>query len=82
MPRVTDMRNGMWRPDVVWARGRYGDFVLGELYDNKLRAQITSAKAAEFVTANAACADRIRHETERSLKNVNDLVQRVWNQIM
>lgn len=82
MPRVTDMRNGMWRPEVVWARGRHSDIVLGELYDDRLRAQITAAKAASFVTANAACADRIRQETERSLRNCNDLVQRIWNQIM
>lgn len=46
IPRVTDMGNGMFRPEVVYCKGRASDIVFGEMFDHKLRAQLLASLAA------------------------------------
>ena len=78
IPRVTDMRNGLFRPEVCWSKGRASDIIFGECFSMRLRAQICASQAARLVLMTQKGADELWRETSRSIgdcKRLVDLLQ-------
>ena len=75
VPRVTDMRNGLYRPEVAWSKGKSSDIIFGETFDNPLRASICADVAASAAVASAVGAERLWSETARSIENCKRLVE-------
>ena len=68
IPRVTNMRNGLFRPEVVWSKGRASDIVFGDLFECRARAEAVSIQSLMVSIANGAAeVDRLWNECARGL---------------
>lgn len=78
LPRVTDMRNGLFRPEVVWSNGKRSDIVFGELYDNSQRAAVMSHEAAAIALASVIGKngrwDEWMREANRSIEDARRVI--------
>lgn len=81
IPRVTDMRNGMFRPEVAWRKGRMSDIVFGEVYDNQLRAQLLAELAAGAAVMSATGLDCMWQEIGRAVHGCHGLVDALTTQV-
>lgn len=68
IPRVTDMRNGMFRPEVVFSKGRASDIVFGELYDCRMRAELLADMAARSAIMNMTQLTGLWCEIQRAVE--------------
>lgn len=67
IPRVTDMRNGMFRPEVVFSKGRASDIVFGDLYDCRMRAELLADMAARSAIMNMTQLSSLWSEIQRAV---------------
>ena len=81
VPHVTDMRNGMFRPEVAWSKGSSSNIVFGELYDDEFRAKALALMTARSLVMTASAIERMRSELVRSLDNQRRLVEMLQTQI-
>ena len=75
IPRVTDMRNGLFRPEVAFSKGRASDIVFGGLHENKERAALPAWQAAMLATLSTAGATALWDETSRSIAACQQLAE-------
>jgi hypothetical protein len=78
LSRVSEVRKGLFRPEVAWANGKRSDIVFGELYDNRMRALVTAQEAAAIAMASATVGkdrwdERIR-EAQRSFEDARRMI--------
>jgi len=73
-PHVTDMRNGLFRAEVAYSKGKATDVFVGEVYGNRLRAQITAEVAASAALMTAAGVESVWREVARALADCQALV--------
>ena len=45
-PHVTDMRNGLFRPEVAYSKGKGSGILFGELHNSPIRCAIIAEQAA------------------------------------
>src|SRR6185312_3813901 len=66
-PHVTDMRNGLFRSEVAFAKGKATDVFLGGLYDCRQRAGITAKEAAIWAVSSAGVSAALMADIERAI---------------
>jgi hypothetical protein len=80
IPRVTDMRNGLFRPEVAWSKGRASDIVFGDLFECRARAETVAIQSLMVsIACGAAEVDRLWNECARGLAACHSLSDTLLN---
>lgn len=75
LPHVTEMRNGLFRPEIAWSKGKATDIIFGEIVTTRLRAELNCWQAAVLATMSAAATANVWEETERSIAGCRRLAE-------
>ena len=70
---VTDMRNGFFRPEVAFSKGKATDIFFGGLYDCRERASITAQEAATWALASMGASAALMADIERAVADAAQL---------
>ena len=69
VPRVTDMRNGSFRPEVAWSKGRTSDIIFGDTHTSMIRCMAIAEIAASASMTTGADLNAAWEECARALAN-------------
>lgn len=73
IPRVTDMQNGFFRPEVIWSRGKASDIVFGELHISRARCAAIAEHAALAAVMMSQKMTGAWDECSRGLANCHNI---------
>jgi len=73
-PHVTNMRNGLFRPEVAFSKGKATNIFFGGSYNNQRLAQFTADVAAGAALMTAAGAEAVWCDVARALADCQALV--------
>ena len=74
-PHVTDMRNGFFRPEVAYSKGRGSGILFGELHTSPFRCASIAEHAALAVIMTYANQSDVWDECARGLANCQNMAQ-------
>lgn len=75
IPRVTDMRNGFFRPEVAFSKGRASDIIFGECFENRMRAQLLATLSANAAIASAPAMETFWSEMSRAVNTCQMMIE-------
>jgi len=64
---VTNMRNGLFRAEVAFSKGKATNIFLGGLYDCRQRAEITAKEAAIWAVSSVGVSAALMADIERAI---------------
>lgn len=77
IPRVTDMRNGSYRPEVVYSNGRHSDIFFGDTHVNRFRCATIAEQSIASAILMTEGSGGFWDEPLRALENIKRVAGRL-----
>ena len=75
--RITDMGNGLFRPEVAFSKGRASDIVFGDILKGRSRALLHTELAVAAIGASQLVLNQMGNDMNLSVSSCLDFMERL-----